>query len=108
MTNPSILGRQEEDDETGQKPDARASTTLVHTVTVPFEAGAVGEVTVSAFRSTDDEDRGGVVLRLTLADKASSFVPYAKLIPSGVEVHIAGDVEAKSLIQALKTALATL
>lgn len=104
MTNPRITGRQDYDGSL----DERATTELVHTVSVPFEAGAVGKVEVEAFRSTGSEDRGGLVLRITVQDQASSFVPCAKSIPSGVELHMAGDIEGETLVHALKTALSTL
>lgn len=104
MTNPRIIGRQEYDDRSGD----RATTELVHTVSIPFEAGAVGKLDIEAFRSVDNEDRGGLVLRITIQDQGSSFVPYAKNVPSGVELHMAGDIEAESLVHALKTTLSTL
>lgn len=104
MTNPRILGRQEYDD----RPDGRAATELVHTVTIPFEAGAVGKLNIETFRSVDNEDRGGLVLRITIEDQGSSFVPYAENVASGVELHMAGDIEAESLVHALKTTLSTL
>lgn len=103
MHSPQIIGRYDENET-----DARSSTVLIDSVSVPFEGGAIGEVTVAIFNSTDDEDRGGIVFRVTLKDQASSFLPFAKTIPSGIEVHMAGDIEAKSLVHALKTALATL
>jgi hypothetical protein len=105
MAIPDVLGRQEDD---AFEPDPRASSKLIHSVSVPFEAGAIGEVKVEVFRSVDEGDRGGIVIRATLKDEASSFVPHAKLIPSGVELHMAGDIEAKSLIDAMKAALAAL
>lgn len=103
MQHPDIIGRYNENET-----DPRAKSQLVHSVSVPFEGGAIGEVTVSVFRSTDKEDRGGIVLKITLEDHASSFLPLAKTIPSGVELHMAGDIEAESFINALKTALSTL
>lgn len=102
MDNPKIIGRTED-----QNADIRAPTKLVHTVIVPFEGGANGELSVSLFRSSDDEDRGGVVLRITLRDEEQSFLPTAQIIEGGVEVHMAGDIEATTLIHALKTALGT-
>lgn len=103
MNHPDIIGRYNEDETT-----SRADTQLIHSVSVPFEGGAIGEVTVSVFRSTDQEDRGGVVLRITLEDQASSFLPFSRTIPSGIELHMAGDIEAQSFVHALKTALSTL
>ena len=100
MNTISVLGRQD-NDELSDAPDPRAPTKLVADVRVPFEGGAVGEAQVQLLRSTDIEDRGGLVLRITIADQGSSFVPYAKLIENGVELHIAGDIEAKSVAAAI-------
>ena len=104
MQNPKILGRMEDDDLI----DERASTTLLTEKSVSYEAGAVGKVTVAVFKSNDMEDRGGVVLRLTLDDQASSFLPHSKILDNGIELHMAGDAEAASLVKALKDALASI
>ena len=104
MQDPKVLGRTLDDDSI----DERAATKLVNTFSVPYEGGAVGEITVSVYQSTDDEDRGGIVLRITSTDQASSFISFAKTIDDGIEIHMAGDIEAKSMVQALKTALARL
>lgn len=104
VTNPPIIGRQEYDDSL----DNRAATELVHKASIAYEAGAVGKLEVETFKSVDSEDRGGLVLRITIQDQGSSFIPYAKNIPSGVELHMAGDVEGESLVDALKEALSTL
>lgn len=100
--DPTIVGRF--DDEL----DNRASTELVLSATVPYVSGAIGEITTSLFQSTGDCDRGGVVFRITINDRASSFQPWAKIIPSGVELHLAGDAEAAALVKALKVVLSTL
>lgn len=102
MQTPKIIGRGELNDE-----DERSSSTHLHEVSVPFEGGAVGTLHVSIFRSSSAEDRGGLVIRVTLNNEASSFVPTAKKIPEGIEIHMAGDIEARSLVHALRTALAT-
>ena len=104
MQSPAILGRMEDDEFI----DSRASTQVVHTVEVPFEGGAIGKVVVTVFKSKDDEDRGGLVFRIALDDQGSSFIPHAVSIENGIELHMAGDIEAKSLVQALKTALSSL
>lgn len=103
MSNTVIIGRCEDN-----TTDERASTELVHSISVPFEGGAIGDVTVAVFRSIDVQDRGGVVLKITLENGASSFIPFTRSIDSGVEIHMAGDIEAQSFIHALKTAIATL
>lgn len=104
MQSPKILGRMEDDEHI----DSRASTQIFHKVEVPFEGGAIGKVSVIVFKSQDDEDRGGLVFRITLDDQGSSFIPHAVNIENGIELHMAGDIEAQSLVQALKTALSSL
>ena len=103
MNEPNVIGRDEFDDE-----DARSATRLVQDVTIPYEGGAVGSIKVSIFRSTASEDRGGVVIRITLEDQASSFLPTAVSIPHGIELHMAGDIESKTMVNALRTGLAAL
>lgn len=64
MHNPEILGRMDDDDTI----DIRSSTSHIGTAEIPFEGGACGKVTVKVFKSDDDEDRGGLVFRITLDD----------------------------------------
>lgn len=104
MQDPKILGRMEGDDLV----DPRASTDLVTQKTVSFEAGSAGKVSVAVFKSKDSEDRGGLVLRITLDDLGSSFIPHSQNVENGVELHMAGDIEAESLVKALKNALASI
>jgi len=100
MANPNVMGRLD-----GDETDERAPTELVTTISLPFEGAAIGNVTVSVFRSTDTEDRGGIVIKINLKNEASSFQPYAKNIEDGVELHVAGDIEAQSVLAAVRGAL---
>lgn len=77
-------------------------------MSIPYASGAIGEVSVQVFTSTDDEDRGGIVIRLAVHDEGSSFIPAAVATPAGVDIHMAGDAEAASLIRALRGVLAAL
>lgn len=88
--------------------DDRAGTREVACVTVPYEGAAIGSITVTVLKSLDVEDRGGVVLRITGKDEASSFIPHAEVLEDGLEVHLAGDIEGETLIRALRSALAQL
>lgn len=105
--NPSIIGRDEyaaiadNGSISTEDLDERAETKLISTVSVPFQAGAIGTLRVQAFSSMDDEDRGGIVLRITVENDASAFTPYSLNIENGVEVHMAGDAEGKALVYAL-------
>lgn len=101
---PTILGRA-----AGEAPgqaDARATTEKIGEVTIPYGGGAQGVARVGLFRSVDDEDRGGVVLRLTVDDHGSSFVPTCRPLPNGAELHLAGDAEADALLRAIAGAIA--
>lgn len=102
MENPKVIGRTEDQDA-----DIRADTALAQTVVTPFHGGANGELSVSLFRSVDNEDRGGVVLRITLCDQEQCFLPTSRVIEGGVELHMAGDIEASTLMQSLRELLAT-
>lgn len=86
--------------------DSRAACELVSSVSIPFEGSASGEIQGSRFSSTDSEDRGGCVLKISLENDASSFIPFAKNVDGGIEIHMAGDIEAKSFIAALRALLA--
>jgi hypothetical protein len=101
---PTILGRSAGD--SPDNADARAATVKVGEVSIPYTSGAVGVARVELFRSVDDEDRGGVVLRLTVDDHGSSFVPTVSVLPNGVELHLTGDAEADALLRAIVGAIA--
>lgn len=100
MQSPNVIGRGEFGDE-----DERSPTINVRNITEKYEGGAVGAITISVFKSSSAEDRGGLVVRITIEDQGSSFLPTAKKIPNGVEVHMAGDIEARSFVHALRSAL---
>lgn len=104
MQEPKVLGRTFDD----ELIDERATTKLVSSVSIPYQGGAAGEITVAIYQSTDDEDRGGIVLRITSIDEAQSFISFAQIIKQGIEIHMAGAIEAKSIVKALKEALAKL
>lgn len=106
MNEPKLLGRSPED--SNEQATVRAETSSGPRITIPYTSGAAGEVSVEVFISNDDEDRGGVVLRLTLDDHGSSFIPAVREIQTGVEIHMAGDAEAACLIRALRGVLAAL
>lgn len=101
MESPKVIGRTEDQDD-----DIRAETAHAQTVVRQFHGGANGEISVSLFRSLDDEDRGGVVLRITVRDQEQCFMPTARLIEGGVDLHMAGDTEASNLMLSLRELLA--
>lgn len=101
---PTILGRSAGDSPEQAHP--RASTEKVGEVLVSFSSGAQGVARVELFRSVDNEDRGGVVLRLTVDDHGSSFVPTVSVMSSGVELHLTGDAEADAMLRAISGMIA--
>ena len=91
------------------------NTEYVRSDTVPgpqmsldFVSGAQGTAKVQVFTSSDHTNRGGVVIRFEILDGDCAFIPLAKNIENGVELHFAGEAEAASLINALKGVLAAL
>lgn len=63
--------------------------------------------TVQVFRSAEEMDRAGVVIRIGLRfGNGHGFKPWARLVESGVELHIAGENEAAAVMDALRVALA--
>ena len=84
---------------------SRSPTTLTHASAVPFEGGASGIATVEILRSTSLMDEAGYVIRCTVKDEGSAFIPHAVLIPNGIELHIAGDIESEALLLALSQAV---
>lgn len=102
MSQIDVIGRMDD-----ESTDARASCEPVSSVFIPFEGAAVGEVHAIRLASTDCEDRGGCVLKITLRNDASSFLPFAKNVEGGVELHMAGDIEARAFLAALRALLAT-
>lgn len=97
-----VIGRMDDD-----STDERARCEVISTVSIPFEGAAVGEVIVIRLASCESEDRGGCVLKIEINNFASSFLPFAKKIDRGVEIHMAGDIEAKAFLAALRAALAS-
>ncbi len=106
MNNPQVLGRLH--DEPNECAEERASTIAGPEIRIPYVCGAEGVAKVQIFTSEDDEDRGGIVIRFSIDNDDCSFLPASKITDTGVELHMAGDAEAASLITALRGALAVL
>ena len=104
---PDLLGAAES--ECAEDALTRASTTHTAAATVAFfgvNSGGELAMAVDIFESTDDEDRGGVVVRIRLPQTAGDFIPVARQLADGVEIHMAGDEEGAALLAALTLALA--
>lgn len=86
--------------------DPRADTVSGPEMSLGFVSGAQGTAKVQSFTSVDDEDRGGVILKFEIIDGDCAFIPFAKKTENGVELHFAGEAEAKALIDSLKGVLA--
>lgn len=103
--NPEVLGRMDDDYE----PNPRFETRQVVQVEQSFDASVVeGRARVSVYKSLDDEDRGGYVLRLEADTYNSAYLPHAVIVEKGVEIHLAGDEEADTFLRLLKKALISL
>jgi hypothetical protein len=100
MSEIQVIGRSDDN-----STDARAQCEVVSSVSIPFEGAASGEIDAVRMASTDGEDRGGCVLKVTLKNEASCFLPFAKNIDGGVELHMAGDIEARAFLAALRALL---
>ena len=96
-----IIGRNSDDNCL----DTRANTKRSVSVEIPYQGGACGVMKAEMYLSEDAEDRGGVVLRITNKDIAQSFIPHAKDISNGIELHMAGDTEAVVFIEAVQELL---
>ena len=66
-----------------------------------------GEAVVEGFLSTEEEDRGGVILKLTHASD-NGFEPYSRKVLGGVEIHLCGQEEALALLVCLAPVIAAL
>jgi len=106
MQTPSVIGRSFPNipGEKSHK-EARAPTSRGPSVSIPFELHDFGSSKVETFISLDVEDRGGIVLRLQIDSTGLSFLPTAIEIDDGIEIHIAGEVEAETFVSALRLAL---
>ena len=57
------------------------------------------------FKSDGDDEAGGFVLRFLGADQEQSHIPYGVNIELGLEVHLAGETEARAMLVALRRLL---
>ncbi len=101
--SPALLGRNPEDP--GAAPCLHSSVVEAARATFGYTTGAAGNATATIYRSEQNLDRGGMVLRLAIDNSESSFLPTATLTPEGVDIHIAGEAEAEAMVIALQTAL---
>jgi hypothetical protein len=103
-TIPSLLGRHPE--AAPRETDIRAETARVASVTIPLTGAVAGFARAELFGSLDDEDRGGVVIRLTIEDPECALVPTCRDVAGGSELHLAGDAEADAMLRAIAGVLA--
>lgn len=97
---PDLLGRV-----AGDLPNmvgVRSETKKGVEASVSFEGGASGVASATVFDSTDGLDRGGLVLRLAVENDGSALAPFAVVTESGVDLHLPGDEESRSLLIALQ------
>lgn len=103
MEAPQIVGRRA--GESPESADPRSHTKKISEGAVPYLDAVIGTARVEFFASTDDEDRGGVVLRFSIDDQASSFVPTGVNLLNGVDLHLAGAAEAEAMLRAMLGAI---
>jgi hypothetical protein len=98
-----LMGRNDEAGVLSHRTDAplRVAATVKH-------CGFTGSrAKVQIFRSAEDFDRAGVVIRISMRNEdGEGFMPWARVTAQGVEVHIAGENEARAVMDALRVALA--
>ncbi len=99
---PDLIGRIE-GPSTDQE-SVRSGTALLTSASVTFNGAAIGIATVNVFESKNSGDDGGLVFRCTIRNAASAFQPHAVLIADGVDLHFAGEDEAKAMLSALHEA----
>ena len=99
--NPKIFGK------SSSVSEDRSDTFSSISASVPFQSGTCGRVNAEVFISQQKEDRGGIVIRIT-ADDSQAFIPYAKNIEGGIELHMAGDAESEALVDLLRGVLSSL
>lgn len=100
----ALVGRNAEYDD--QDGDVRAQAPLRVSASVRARGGVDVIAKAQLFRSSDGFDRGGVVIRIGLRPiSGGGFKPWARMVNSGVELHIAGDAEAEAVISALRVLL---
>ncbi len=107
QTNPSLFNNMPNLDEAAEAEEVlnRAGTELLAKDDEFFWGANEGNVALELRKSNDDEDRGGFILRITSNTDDENFVAYARNIPKGVEVHLAGDGEGRALIRVLTKVL---
>lgn len=84
-------------------PDAitRAPVEIEWAAAVDYTGGAQGAAIIEYWTNRDGGKYGGVVLKFSIKDEASSFKPTFRKTAEGVEVHIAGWCEASAMMTAL-------
>lgn len=100
LKGPCIIGRFEEGDT-----DERAETVKRLEVSVHHHFDS--DVSVQLFESVDDEDRGGVVLRLQSTLSGGGWDAHVVQHAKGVDLHFCGDGEAAAFLEALRVIVET-
>lgn len=98
---PAVMGRHDDD----YLNERTASSDSVKQYTVAWN-GAIpnGMMKAELFRSNGCMDECGAVLRLT-GSGDGAFIPWARVVDGGVEIHIAGEEESASFLAALRLLL---
>jgi len=106
MTAPLILRRHV--GEPHPTADGLATTYPGPRLSVPYVNGGAAAVDAQAFLGDEAGDCGGIVIRISVRHVGRTFAPVAVATPDGVELHMAGELEAASLVRALRGLLAAI
>ncbi len=89
------------DDPIHQIGDAQAKFREGWSIRIPFEDGFGGTLVASLHRSKDNEDRGGIVISITIEHDGQQLVPTAQNIKNGIELHLGADYGAQVFLSAI-------
>jgi len=82
-----------------------ATTVFVAGEKENFRGNANGVAMIEKFESDAGGEAGGFVLRFRVKDEEQSRIPYGVNVENGVEVHLAGETEARAMLVALRRLL---
>lgn len=106
MKAPLILGRHV--GEPNRTADGLSTTSAGPRISVPYVNGGAAAVDAQAFLGDESGDCGGIVIRISVRHVERTFAPVAVATADGVELHMAGELEAATLVRALRGLLAAI
>jgi len=95
---PEIVSRNYEDNQILERTSANSVALGPALWEHLFRMGG-GEIAVESYLSLDDEDRGGIALKVTTRNEGP--IPFARNIENGIEIHISGEEEAFGFVRTM-------